>query len=96
VTLRPGDPNTFYNAACTFGILGKKAEGLETFRKAFVAGYTILNWAAKDFDLDCLYDDPEFQKLFGLTERASLQRAFCTPICRSTVAICSRLCLLLA
>jgi tetratricopeptide (TPR) repeat protein len=63
VALRPGDPNTLYNAACTYGVLGKKAEALETIKKAFAAGYSNLSWAAKDSELDCLHDDPEFQKL---------------------------------
>ena len=67
VALRPGDPNTLYNAACTYGILGKKTEALETFKKAVDAGYSNLNWAAKDSDLDCLSDNPEFQKLVGLS-----------------------------
>ncbi|MGA2429648.1 MAG: protein kinase [Candidatus Acidiferrum sp.] len=66
VALRPGDPNTLYNAACTYGVLGKKREALETFKKAVEAGYSNLNWAVKDTDLDCLHDDPEFQKLVGL------------------------------
>jgi tetratricopeptide (TPR) repeat protein len=68
VALRPGDPNTLFNAACTFGVLGKKAEALETLRKCFAAGYHNRNWASKDPDLDCLHDDPEFQKLVGPTE----------------------------
>lgn len=66
IALRPDDPNTLYNAACTYGVLGKKAEALETFKKALEAGYSNLNWAAKDSDLDCLHDDPEFSKLVGL------------------------------
>jgi len=65
VTLRPNDSNTLYNAACTYGVLGKKTEALETFKKALAAGYTNLNWAARDSDFDCLHDDPEFQKLVG-------------------------------
>ena len=69
IALRPGDSSTLYNAACTYGVLGKKAEALETFKKAQVAGYSNLNWAAKDSDLDCLRDDPEFQKLVGLDAR---------------------------
>jgi serine/threonine protein kinase/Flp pilus assembly protein TadD len=68
VALRPGDPNTLYNAACTYGILGKKAEALDTLKKAFAAGYGNPNWAAKDSDFDCLHDNPEFQKLVGLSE----------------------------
>ena len=66
VALRPGDANTLFNAACTYGVLGKKAEALETLRKSFAAGYHNQNWASKDPDLDCLHDDPEFRKLVGL------------------------------
>jgi len=68
VALRPHDGNTLYNAACTYGVLGKKAEALETLKKAFAAGYGNQNWAAKDSDLDCLHDDAEFQKLVGLSK----------------------------
>jgi serine/threonine protein kinase/tetratricopeptide (TPR) repeat protein len=68
VALRPGDSNTLYNAACTYGVLGKKTEALETLKKAFAAGYGLRNWAAKDSDLDCLRDDPEYRKLVGLSE----------------------------
>src|SRR5713101_6631370 len=72
VALRPGDPNTLYNAACTYGVLGKKAEALETLKKAFAAGYGNPNWAANDSDLDCLHDDPEFQKLVGRSKGPTL------------------------
>jgi serine/threonine protein kinase/Flp pilus assembly protein TadD len=44
VALRPGDPNTLYNAACTYGVLSKKAESLETLKKAFAAGYGNHTW----------------------------------------------------
>jgi serine/threonine protein kinase/Flp pilus assembly protein TadD len=68
VALRPSDPNTLANAACTYGVLGKKAEALEMLKKAFASGYGNRNWAARDPDLDCLHDDPEFQKLVGLSK----------------------------
>ena len=71
VALRPGDPNILYNAACTCGILERKTEALETLKKALAAGYGNRHWAAKDADLNCLHDDPEFQKLVGLGERAA-------------------------
>ncbi len=71
VALRPGDPNTLYNAACTYGILGRKAEALETLKKSFTAGYGNLAWAAKDSDLLCLHDDPEFRRLVGLGENSA-------------------------
>jgi non-specific serine/threonine protein kinase len=63
VALRPNDGNTLYNAACTYGILQKKPEALDTLKKAFAAGYGNLRWAAQDSDLECLHDNPEFQKL---------------------------------
>jgi tetratricopeptide (TPR) repeat protein len=71
VALRPNDGNTLYNAACTYGILLRKAEALETLKRAFAAGYGNPNWAAQDSDLDCLHDDPEFQKLVGRTYSAA-------------------------
>jgi TolB-like protein/cytochrome c-type biogenesis protein CcmH/NrfG len=63
VALRPNDTNVLYNAACTYGILNRKAEALETVKKAIEAGYGNLEWIARDPDLRCLQDDPEFQRL---------------------------------
>jgi non-specific serine/threonine protein kinase len=71
VALRPNDGNTLYNAACTYGILLRKQEALETIKKAFAAGYGNPNWAAQDSDLDCLHDEPEFQRLVGRAYKAS-------------------------
>ena len=68
VALRPGDGNTLYNAACAYGLLKMKKEALETLKKAIAAGYGNLNWAARDSDLDCLHDTPEFRKMVGLSE----------------------------
>jgi serine/threonine protein kinase/Flp pilus assembly protein TadD len=65
VALRPGDSNILYNAACAYGVLGKKAEALGTLKKALSAGYGNRAWASKDSDLDCLHGDPEFEKLVG-------------------------------
>ncbi len=71
VALRPNDGSTLYNAACTYGILGKKAEALETIKKAFAAGYGNMQWAAKDADLNCLHDNPDFRRLVGLDQAAA-------------------------
>jgi serine/threonine protein kinase/tetratricopeptide (TPR) repeat protein len=71
VVLRPKDGNTLYNAACTYGVLGKKPEALETLKKAIAAGYGNLNWAARDTDLDCLHDDPEFRAIVGIDQAAA-------------------------
>jgi non-specific serine/threonine protein kinase len=71
VALRPNDGNTLYNAACTYGVLSRKTEALETLKKAIAAGYGNLNWASRDSDLDCLHDNAEYQKLVGLSESAA-------------------------
>jgi len=71
VALRPNDGNTLYNAACTYGGLKMKKDALDTLKKAIGAGYGNLNWAARDSDLDCLHDDPEFRKLVGLEQAAA-------------------------
>jgi serine/threonine protein kinase/Flp pilus assembly protein TadD len=70
VALRPNDPNTLYNAACTYGVLGRKSEALETVKKAFAAGYGNTTWAANDADLRCLHDEPEFREIVGIDDRS--------------------------
>ena len=64
VTMRFNDPNVLYNAACTYGIMNMRKEALEMLRKARAVGYANLDWAARDPDLACVHDDPEFQELF--------------------------------
>ncbi|HYY70387.1 MAG TPA: protein kinase [Terriglobales bacterium] len=66
VALRPGDSSVLYNAACTYGALQKKAEALDMLKRAREAGYGNLDWAARDPDLACLREDPEFKRLCGL------------------------------
>jgi Tfp pilus assembly protein PilF len=71
VAMRGNDPLTLYNAACTYGNLNMKAEALATLKKAVEAGYYGLDWAARDNDLACLHDDPEFQRLIKEHQRKS-------------------------
>jgi tetratricopeptide (TPR) repeat protein len=63
VALRPGDSNVLYNAACTYGLMGKKTDALDMLRKAKEAGYSDWPWALRDTDLECLHGDPEFETL---------------------------------
>jgi len=65
VTMRPKDSNILYNAACTYGIMGRKLEALALLRRARDAGYSNLEWVSRDPDLTCLHDDPEFKRLIG-------------------------------
>jgi len=69
VTLRPNDANVLYNAACTYGVLQMKAEAMDKLKMAKAAGWRNMDWIARDPDLNCLHDDPEF-KLF-ITEDKS-------------------------
>ena len=68
LVLRPNDGNILYNAACTYGLLQKKEEALTLLRKAKESGFATMEWAARDPDLACLHDDPEFQQLVGLED----------------------------
>jgi len=65
VALRPNDSNILYNAACVYALFQRKAEALEMIKKAVTAGYSNMDWLARDPDLTCLRDDPEFQRLLN-------------------------------
>jgi non-specific serine/threonine protein kinase len=66
VAMRPNDANILYNAACTYGVMDMKAEALALARKTVEVGYTNLDWMARDPDLACLHNDPEFLRICGL------------------------------
>jgi len=40
-----------------------KAEALDLLKKAKDVGFPSFDWAARDPDLSCLHDDPEFQQI---------------------------------
>jgi serine/threonine protein kinase/Flp pilus assembly protein TadD len=63
VALRPNDAIILYNSACTFAVMGMKAEALALLKRTRAAGYGNLDWMARDPDLVCLHGDPEFQRL---------------------------------
>jgi serine/threonine protein kinase/Tfp pilus assembly protein PilF len=65
LTLRPNDANILYNAACTYGVMGKKTEALELLRKMKENGFSQLDWARRDPDLTCIHNDPEFLALLA-------------------------------
>jgi non-specific serine/threonine protein kinase len=64
VALRPSDGNVLYNAACTYGVLGRKSDALTMIRRAKEAGYANTDWPRIDPDLACIHDEPEFKALF--------------------------------
>ena len=65
VELRPNDPNIHYNVACTYGLMNKKAEALDTLKKTIQLGYSNWDWIKRDTDLNCLHGDPEFESLLA-------------------------------
>ena len=66
ITLRANEASILYNAACTYAILKRKREALETLKKAWEAGFKDSVWARRDPDLALLHDDPEFLRLYPL------------------------------
>ncbi len=64
VALRPHDSSVLYNSACTYGVLGRKEQCLETLRKAKAAGYSNIDWVRQDPDLTCVRESEEFAALF--------------------------------
>ena len=66
ITLRANEASILYNAACTYAILNRKREAMETIKKAWEAGFKDSVWARRDPDLALLHDEPEFQRLYPL------------------------------
>ena len=64
VTLRADESSILYNAACTYCRLNKRAEALESLRKAWDAGSRDPVWTRRDPDLNLLHGDPEFERLY--------------------------------
>jgi serine/threonine protein kinase/tetratricopeptide (TPR) repeat protein len=68
ITLRANEASILYNAACTFALLKRKREAMETLKKAWEAGFRDAVWARRDPDLAVLQDLEEFQRLYPEAE----------------------------
>jgi serine/threonine protein kinase/Flp pilus assembly protein TadD len=64
ITLRANEASILYNAACTYALLNRKREAMDTLRKAWDAGFKDSIWVRRDPDLALLRDEPEFDKLY--------------------------------
>jgi serine/threonine protein kinase/tetratricopeptide (TPR) repeat protein len=64
LTLRANEASILYNAACTYAMLSRKKEALDTLRSAWEAGFKDSTWARRDPDLTILHDDPDFQRMY--------------------------------
>jgi len=68
--LRQEDPLAWYNLACSYSLLNRVDEALESLRQAFSHGYSDLAYLQKDADLANLRRSPKFRQfLESLTSR---------------------------
>jgi tetratricopeptide (TPR) repeat protein len=63
VQLRPRDPLSHYNLACSYALLKRPEHALRTLRKALELGYRDFRYLREDHDLDSVRHDPRFRKL---------------------------------
>ena len=63
IELSPGDPVMLYNCTCFYSRLGELESALDAMRQAIAAGYSNIEWAKQDPDLNLLRDNPAFQRL---------------------------------
>ena len=68
--LRPEDPLVHYNLACSFSLLGKLNESLESLEKAVDLGYDDLMYLENDSDLDSLRDDEIYKVLINKLKKS--------------------------
>jgi tetratricopeptide (TPR) repeat protein len=63
VQLRPRDPLSHYNLACSYALLKRPEHALRTLRKALELGYRDFRYMREDHDLDAVRHDPRFRQL---------------------------------
>ena len=63
VKLLPQNATAHYNLACSLALLKRKADAIESLRRAVSLGYTDFDWMQQDPDLDGLKKNPGFNAL---------------------------------
>lgn len=71
--LRPTDPIVHYNLACSYSIVGKIDQAIETLERAIVLGYHDTAYLQRDPDLDGIRRDPRYLALLKRVERQQAQ-----------------------
>ena len=74
IRLLPEDPNVHYNLACSFALLGRSKQALDTLRKAIIHGYKDYRHMKDDEDLASLRGSPEFQEILNWCKLASRKK----------------------
>ena len=57
------NPDTLYNLACCYALMGESDLALDCLKRANLRGMSIAEWAENDSDLESLHEDPRFQEL---------------------------------
>jgi tetratricopeptide (TPR) repeat protein len=63
IQLSPGDPQAYYNLACSYALLHQNDQAIHALRKALELGYCDFPFLRKDRDLDSIRKDPRFRQL---------------------------------
>jgi tetratricopeptide (TPR) repeat protein len=63
VQLRPNDALAHYNLACSYALLKRPDQSLQTLRRAVELGYRDFRYMKEDHDLDSVRHDPRFRQL---------------------------------
>ncbi len=69
--LRPKDPLVHYNLACSFSLMERLNESLESLEKAIDLGYDDLTHLINDSDLDSLRDEESYKVLINKLKKSS-------------------------
>jgi len=73
--LQPTDPTVLYNLACSYSLTDRLPEAAEALARSVAAGYTDLDWLAKDPDLKALREHPLYEKLRSKIKAAKSKSA---------------------
>jgi tetratricopeptide (TPR) repeat protein len=63
VRLRPGDPLTHYNLACSYALTIRFQDAVKSLERALDLGYNDFKWISRDPDLRRLRRHPLFKKI---------------------------------
>lgn len=63
VKLRPENPTAHYNLACSYALLERRAEAVQSLKDAIGKGYNDFKWMIQDQDLKGLHNYANFKKI---------------------------------
>jgi len=63
------NPDTLYNVACGFALIGESERSLDCLERASMRGMAIAEWAGNDSDLQSLHALPRFRQLMDKLRR---------------------------